>query len=192
MLRYLSLKKPFVRIRKQRIKVILVVETVLSGMTGLITAIKETTIIIIQSVSSIIFLLTIFFLLLTNLLFYITLRANMKREVMAKWEKKDLRITQETTERNANYEYNNNKRKEGAVITLIIISVFYMLCHCLCVYLFVVSVSSLKADNNHCMSAYQVSTLLYFAVMLSNGFNAAIVILRSNDIIKFYKSIISH
>jgi len=89
-------------------------------------------------------------------------------------------------------DHKKNNRKKDAVNTLIIISAFYMICHLpTCIYLFVAAVNSLQADYkfSNFVSAYQISTLLLFVAMSNNGFNAAILIIRSKDILEFYKSI---
>jgi len=84
-----------------------------------------------------------------------------------------------------------NNRKKYAVNTLLIMSVFYMLCHLpLFIYLFVGAVNILQASFNlsNFVSTYQISNLLLFVAISNNGFNAAILIVRSKYILAFFKS----
>jgi len=199
-LRLLSFRNPFMQVGVRRIYLILLIETAASSLIigvshmGFLNYTDENVMIILQFLISITYSLAISSLLLINLLSYITLRGNIKRGVTISSENKhsgnpNSQTTHERIESSSSNQ--KNKRKKDAVNTLIIISAFYMVCHSpMCVYLFVAAVNIFQADYkfSNFVSAYQISTFLLFVAMSNNGFNATILILRSKNILEFYKS----
>jgi len=198
-LRYLSLKNPFQNVGKRRIHLILLIETVVSTLIGVcyfsfLYDIEESTMIAIQFVVTILYFLMVSSLLLINLLSYITIRSNIKCGVTASNDNKQSGNgnSHDVTDSDCINE-KKNKRKKYAVNTLIIISVFYMFCHLpMCIYFFIATVKSLETSYNFSSyaRAYQISNFLLFVVWSNNGFNAAILIIRSKDILQFYSLVI--
>jgi len=201
-LRYLSLRNPFMRVGKGRMKLILLVEMTASMMIigfshySIFNDDARNVVFIIQLFIIITYLLSVTSLLMLNLLSYITLKANIKHGV-AKTKTNEqsgngnLQNTPDVTKSNFSGQW-KNKRKKDAVNTLIIISVFYMICHLpFGIYLFFAAVNGLQVDDElNFGNTYQISSLLLFVSMSNNGFNATILIIRSRDILSVYKLMI--
>ena len=202
-LRYLSLRNPFNSVGNRRMNFILLVEIVFSILIGfsnifLINVNAERFIIFMHVFVSITYFMVVLSLLVLNLLSYITLRSNIKRGVTTTSDNNGSRnsnsqSTHDETVNDSGNQSMKNKRKRNAVNTLIVISIFYLLCNLpTCIFFFVATGSSFQADYifSNFVRDYQISILLLFVSVSNNGFNAAILIVRSKDILSFYKSMI--
>ena len=199
-LRYLSLRNPFMRISNRCINFILIVETLVSilavllGLLVLLPGTGRSTLIILQFTITISYSLAVSSLLIINLLSFFTLKANIKHSVTISSKNHcSGNATHDETISDSGDQLMKNKRKRYAVKTLIVISMFYLLCNLpLCIYFLVAAVNSLGMNYkiSNYVNSHHVASFLALLVMLNNGINAAIIIIRSKDILTFYKSII--
>jgi len=200
-LRYLSITRPFLRIKQSHQKGILLLEVI--GACSFCTAyffitksvpLKRTP--LIQFTIVVIFLTWIATDLTINVLSYKAMR-QMSRKRNNKETKKTNEIGMKTHDYSRrihvfqNTSSNNSDQRKKAVVTLIIITVSYLVCNLpITAYTLISAISSYN-ESEISITAMNpiILTMLMHCIQLTNGgLNAIIYILRSKEIRGFYKS----
>ena len=197
-LRYLSIVRPFLRIRTSHQKAVLIIELICALSTCILS------VFFIQSLSmdshsysqyitTVIFLILIGVVLIINILSY---KAMHKKKRKTPKTTNNIAMKLHESYRispAANTSSNtSDKRTKAAVVTLIIITVSYVVCN-LPIITFILIGTLQSYLNEPYLFTQTVNPILLVAIMhyiqlINGGVNAIIYILRSKEIRKFYKS----
>jgi len=198
-LRYLSIIRPFLRIRASHQKAVLTMELTFGVFSCIayflaLEYLSTKSISLTQFLTGVVFLIWIGVVLTINILAYTAMYQKSKNIRKDKTTEIGMK-THDSYQINPVLNISSNKsdqRKRAAIVTLIIITVSYLVCNLpFVIFTFINAIKSylnesylLTLDVNPII----LIMLMHYIQLLNGGLNATIYILRSKEIGEFYKS----
>ena len=183
-LRYLSIIQPFLRIETGHQRTVLLIELICatSICIGYVFMLQDVTIKtnpLTQLVFGTVFIIMIGAVLTINILSYKAMPKGEK--ILARRSKKtnDIEIKPNC------FGQVSNKNKRSAVVTLIIVTIYYLICNLpITIFAFI---SAMELDFGNLQNLL-ISSIMQYIQLTNTGLNPTIYILRSRELREFYKS----